>query len=45
MTREQEIRHLMYLKSVVIKETKKEIKALREELNEIHGEKRLVKKK
>ena len=43
--REKEIKYLMYLKSQLIKETKKEVKELQQELNQIHGEKRLKKVK
>lgn len=41
--REKEIKYLMYLKSQLIKETKKEVKELQQELNQINGEKRLKK--
>ena len=44
MNREQEIRHLLWFKNEIIKQNKKELKSLRQELNEIHGEKRLTKK-
>ena len=43
--REKEIKYLMYLKSQLIKETKKEVKELQQELNKINGEKRLKKVK
>ena len=41
--REKEIKHLIYLKSLLIKECKKEIRNLQLELNQYHGEKRLRK--
>ena len=37
MDREKEIKHLIYLKSELIKQTKKEIKKLQEEQNMING--------
>ena len=43
--REKEINHLIYLKSQLIKETKKEIKEIQEEKNMIYGYKRLTKKR
>ena len=43
--REKEIKNLMYLKSQLIKETKKEVKELQQELRHINGEKRLEKVK
>lgn len=43
--REKEIKYLMYIKSELIKQTKKEIKQLNNELLELHGEKRLKRKK
>ena len=43
--REKEIKHLMYLKNELIKQTKKEIKELRTELNQINGYKVLEKKR
>ncbi len=43
--REQEIKYLIYLKSQLIKETKKEIKDLHNELDTIQGTKRLEKKR
>lgn len=44
MNREKEIKHLIYLKSELIKQTKKEIKKLQEEQNMIYGYKKLEKK-
>lgn len=41
----KEIKYLLYLKSEVIKQTKKEIKQLKEEANMIIGYKRLEKRK
>lgn len=43
--REKEINELLYLKSELIKQTKKEIKQLRQEKNMINGYKRLEKTK
>lgn len=43
--REKEIKYLLYLKEQLIRQTKKESKALREELNQIQGQKRLEKKR
>lgn len=43
--REKEIRYLMYLKNEIIKNEKKEIKKLREELNMINAEKQKTKVK
>ena len=45
MNREKQIRYLMYLKSELIRQTKKELKNLDLELKQIHGEKKLVKGK
>ena len=45
MNREKEIKHLIYLKSELIKQTKKEIKKLQEEQNMIYGYKKLEKKR
>ena len=45
MDREKEIKHLIYLKSELIKQTKKEIKKLQEEQNMINGYKKLEKKR
>lgn len=44
MNREKEIKQLIYLKSELIKQTKKEIKKLQEEQNMIYGYKKLEKK-
>ena len=41
--REKEILHLLYLKAELIKQTKKEIKNLNIELEDIRGQKRLTK--
>lgn len=38
--REKEIKRLMYVKSQLIKETKKEVKQLRLELNQINSKKK-----
>ena len=43
--REKEIKELLYLKNELIKQTKKEIKQLHQELDIYYGEKRLVKQK
>ena len=43
--REKELKHLIYLKSLLIKETKKEIKQMQQEIDTINGQKRLEKKK
>ena len=43
--REKEIEYLLYLKSELIKQTRKEIKELRNELNTINGYKKLERKK
>lgn len=43
MNREKEIKHLIYLKSELIKATKKEIKKLQEEQNMIYGYKNIEK--
>jgi hypothetical protein len=42
--REKEINYLIYLKSELIKETKKEIKELQQERDMINGYKKLEKK-
>ena len=42
--REKEIEHLLYLKNELIKQTKKEIKKLTIELEDIRGQKRLRRK-
>lgn len=39
--REKEIKYLLYLKNELIKQTRKEVKELRTELNQINGEKTL----
>ena len=43
--REKELRYLIYLKSELIKETKKEIKQMQQEIDTINGCKRLEKRK
>lgn len=43
--REKEINYLLYLKDQLIKQTKKEIKALQQEKDMINGYKRLEKKR
>ena len=43
--REKEIEYLLYLKSELIKQTRKEIKQERNELNTINGYKKLERKK
>ena len=43
--KEKEIKYLMYLKSQLIKETKKEVKELQQELKQVQGEKNLTKRK
>ena len=43
--KEDEIRYLIYLKSELIKQQKKEIKELNQKLRDIEGQKRLEKKK
>ena len=43
--RVKEIKQLIYLKSELIKQTKKEIKQLQQEKQTIEGERRLQKKK
>ena len=43
--REKEIRYLMYLKAQLIKDTKKELQALRQELQTINGTKSLERDK
>lgn len=42
--REKEIKYLMYLKSQLIKATKKELKDLKQELNSLNAAKTLRKK-
>lgn len=41
--REKEIKYLLYLKAQLIKQTKKEMQILNQELDQINGEKRLTK--
>lgn len=41
--REKEIKYLLYLKSQLIKDTKKEVKQLSNELREINEQKKLAK--
>ena len=43
--REKELKYLIYLKSQLIKETKKEIKQMQQEIDTINGYKRLEKRK
>lgn len=43
--REKEIKYLIYLKSQLIKQTKKEIKKLHNELDEIEKNKKLTRKR
>lgn len=43
--REKEIKYLLYLKQEIIKSTRKEVKELRDELNQINGYKKLERKK
>lgn len=43
--REKELKRLIYVKSELIKQTKKEIKRYQEEIKMINGYKRLEKKK
>lgn len=43
--REKEIRYLLFLKNELIKQTKKEVKSLRNELNEINDAKTLRRKR
>lgn len=42
--REKELKYLIYLKSQLIKETKKEIKQMQQEIDTLNGQKRLEKK-
>jgi hypothetical protein len=42
--REKEIKHLIYLKSELIKQTKKEIKQLQQERDSLQGIKRIRRK-
>lgn len=41
--REKEIKHLLYLKRELIKQTKREMKDLHMELEDVRGQKRLTK--
>lgn len=43
--REKELRYLLYLKEQLLKETRKEIKEIHQELNMINGYKKLERKK
>lgn len=43
--REKEIKYLLYLKQEIIKSTRKEVKELRQELNQINGYKKLEKER
>ena len=43
--REKELKYLIYLKSELIKATKKEIKQMQQEIDTLNGYKRLEKKK
>jgi hypothetical protein len=43
--REKELKYLIYLKSELIKQTKKEIKQMQEEIDTLNGYKRLEKRK
>ena len=43
--REKELRYLLYLKEQLLKETRKEIKEIHQELNIINGYKKLERKK
>lgn len=43
--REKEIKYLIYLKSELIRQTKKDIKKLNVELEDLRGQKRLTKNK
>lgn len=45
MDREKEIKYLMYIKSEIIKQQKKELKQLRNELEELNTQKTLKRKK
>jgi hypothetical protein len=42
--REKELKYLIYLKSELIKETKKEIKQMQQEIDTLNGQKRLQNK-
>jgi hypothetical protein len=41
--REKEIKHLIYLKNELIRQNKKDIKELHQELDNIQGQKRITK--
>lgn len=41
--REKELKRLIYLRSEIIKECKKDIKKYHEEIKQLNGEKRLIK--
>lgn len=43
--REKELRYLLYLKEQILKDTRKEIKEIHQELNMINGYKKLERKK
>lgn len=43
-SREKELKYLMYLKNQLIKQTKKEIKEIQQEIDSINGQKRLEKR-
>lgn len=43
--REKELKQLIYLKSVLIRETKKEIKQAQQEIKQINGYKKLEKRR
>ena len=43
--REKELKYLIYLKSQLIKETKKEIKQMQQEIDTLNGYKKLEKKR
>lgn len=43
--REKELKRLIYLRSELIKECKKDIKKYHQEIEQINGEKRLMKEK
>jgi len=43
--REKELRYLLYIKEQILKDTRKEIKEIHQELNMINGYKKLERKK
>ena len=45
MNKEKELKKLIYLKSELIRRTKKEIKGLKQELNMLNGYKKLERRK